>query len=90
MRIQRVVLEHHGNVARHRRHLGHVPSCDQNLAFRGFLKARDHAQGGALAATRLTQQHHELAFGHGQIEMVDHRNVAETLDDVSQFKAVGV
>jgi hypothetical protein len=44
MRVERIVLEHHGDVALFRWHLVYHASTDPDLARRDILKARQHAQ----------------------------------------------
>src|SRR5205814_3402568 len=61
VRVERVVLEHHGDVAVHRRQIVHHPAVDADLAGGDVLEAGDHAQRGRLAAARGPDQHHELA-----------------------------
>ena len=67
MGIKRIVLEHHGNVARHRGHLGHVLAVDENPAFTHLFQPRNHAQRGGFAAARFTQQHHEFTLVNIQV-----------------------
>ena len=50
VRIQRVVLEHHGDVAVARRHVVHHVAADPDLALGNLLEPRDHAQRRGLAA----------------------------------------
>jgi hypothetical protein len=61
VRIERVVLEHHGDVAVLRHHVIHDPVTDGYLAVGDIFKAGDHAQQGRLAAARWPHQRHELA-----------------------------
>ena len=46
MRIERVILKHHRDVAIFRRDVVDPFFADVNVAFRDFLQTRDHAQGG--------------------------------------------
>ncbi len=50
MRIERVILEHHGDVAVARAHVVDDPRADLDRAFAGLLEAGDGAQERALAA----------------------------------------
>ena len=50
VRIERIVLEHHGDVAIHRRHFVDHPVVDADLAGSNGFEAGDHAQGRGLAA----------------------------------------
>jgi hypothetical protein len=61
MREERVVLEDGVDVPLVRRCGGHVPAVEQDLALGRPLEARDHPQGGRLAATRRPEQREELA-----------------------------
>ena len=70
VRVQRVVLEHHGHVAVLGVYLVHHPPADGDLSARDVLQPGDHAQQGALAAARRADQHHELVVGHFQIDAV--------------------
>ena len=60
VRVERVVLEHHRDVAILRRHVVDDIRSDQDLAARDVLEAGDHAQRRGLAAARRADQHHEL------------------------------
>jgi hypothetical protein len=71
VRIQRVALEHHRHAALGRRRVGDVDAADQHAPRAHLLEAGDHAQRRRLAAARRPDQHHELAFGHGQVDAVD-------------------
>ena len=51
VRIERVALEHHRQVARLRRQRGHVGAADDDPAGRGRLEARDQTKERALPAT---------------------------------------
>ena len=57
MRIERVVLEHHGDVAIHGRQLVHHHVADQDLTRGDRFEPRDHPQRGRLAAARRSDQH---------------------------------
>ncbi len=60
VRVQGVVLEHHGDVPVLGRHVVHQLAVDVELPGGDLLQAGDHAQGGGLAAARRADQHHEL------------------------------
>ena len=60
VRIERVVLEHHGDVAILRRQVVDHLAADRDVAGSDFLEARDHAQRRALAAAGRADQHDEL------------------------------
>jgi hypothetical protein len=60
VRVQRVVLEHHGDVALGRFELVHHLVADGDLAGRDFLEAGDHAQQRGFAAARGADDHDEF------------------------------
>jgi hypothetical protein len=63
VRVERVVLEHHGDVAFLGRQVVHDAIADADLARGDFLEAGDHAQQRGLATARRANQHHEFAIG---------------------------
>ena len=67
VRIERVVLEHHGDVALFRRHVVDDAVADADLAAGDVLQPRDHAQQGGLAAAGGADQHDELAVVDGHV-----------------------
>jgi hypothetical protein len=77
--IQRVVLEHHGDVP----FLGHQrvdhAAADGDLAGADLLQARDHAQQGGLAAARGPHQHRELPVLDVDVHAADDVRGAEVL-----------
>jgi hypothetical protein len=80
VRVERVILEHHGDVAFLRRHLVDHAPADFDLAARDFLQARDHAQQRRLAATRRPDQHAEFAVRDRDVHAVDDAGGAERLE----------
>ena len=60
MRIERVGLEHHGDVAPARRHVVHPLAGDADLALGDLLEPGKRAQERGLAAARGADQRHEL------------------------------
>ena len=70
MRIERVGLEHHGDVAVLRRDVVDQPLADADLAAGDLLQPGDHAQQGRLAAAGRADQHDELAVGDLEIDAV--------------------
>ncbi len=60
VRVERVVLEHHGDVPVLRRDVIDHALTDHDLAAGDLLEPGDHAQCRALAAARRTDQHDEL------------------------------
>src|SRR6185436_2202822 len=61
--IERVVLEHHGDVAVLGLHVVHHLAADRDLAGGDGFQARDHAKQRGLAAARWAHDHDELAVG---------------------------
>ena len=85
VRIQRVALEHHRDVAVARGDLVDDLAADPQLAGRDVLEPRDHVQRGRLPATGRPDEDHELAVGDLQVEVLDGRvAVRVLLDDVSR------
>lgn len=74
MRKERVVLEYHPGVAPVRRQPGYVASAQVHAAPCRLDEAGYHSQCGRLAATRGSQQGHELALRHFQRNTV-HRHI---------------
>ncbi len=64
MRIERVVLEHHGDVAVGRLHVVDDTPADRDGAAGDGLEAGDHPEQGGLAAARRPEQHRERAVGN--------------------------
>src|SRR5690606_2131116 len=60
MRIERVVLEHHGDVAPGRRDVIHDALTDAQRSGCDRLESGDHAQRGALSAAGRTDEDDEL------------------------------
>ncbi len=73
VRVQRVVLEYHRDVAVLRRDVVHAALADEDVAPRRVLEARHHAQRGGFAAARWTDEHHELAVEDLEVQVVDGR-----------------
>ena len=66
VRIQRVALEHHRQIASLRRHAGHVAPVDQDAPARRRLETGDQPQHRALAAARRPDQHQQLAVARSR------------------------
>ena len=79
--VQRVVLEHHRDVAVLGLHVGHHPVADGDLAVGDLVEPGDHAQDRGLAAARRADQHHELAVLDLQ------RHLADGLHAAGEFLA---
>ena len=63
VRVQRVILEDHGDVAFAGCDLIHKAIADIDFAAAGFFQPGDHPQRGRLAAPAGANQHHEFAIG---------------------------
>src|SRR3546814_4012732 len=83
MRIERVVLEHHINVALLWRNAVHHQVTDADLACRDALEAGDHPQECRLAAARWANQNDKLAIGNIYRDAVDDLGGAERLADIA-------
>jgi hypothetical protein len=71
VRVQGVVLEHHGDVAPLGLEARDVLAIDQQPALADVLQARDRAQDRRLAASRGAHEHDELAVGDVEVHRVD-------------------
>ena len=79
VRVERVVLEHHRDVALLRRHAVDDPASDRDLAVADLLQPGDHAQQRRLAAARRADQHAEFAVGDVDVDAANHVRRAEVL-----------
>jgi hypothetical protein len=71
MRVERVILEHHRDVAFGRLDLVDDASADIDLAAGDGLQPRDHTQERRLAAAGRADQHAELAVTDVEIDALD-------------------
>jgi hypothetical protein len=71
VRVERVVLEDHRDVALARVELGHVALADADAPGRRLLDARDQLQQRRLAAAGGADEHHELAVAHLEADVVN-------------------
>ncbi len=83
VRIERVVLEHHGDVAVLGLELVHHAPGDLHLAGGDGLQPRHHAQQGGLAAAGGADDDHEGAGLDLDVEAVDHLQLAVHLADAA-------
>ena len=72
MRVKRIVLEHHRDIALHRLGLIDALIANADLAAGDALQPRHHPQKRGLATARRPDDHDELAIGHVDIHTVDH------------------
>src|SRR5215207_9553695 len=71
VRVERVALEDHGDVAVARGDIVHDPIADLQLALADLLEARDHAQRGCLAAPGGADEDHEFSVFDLEIDVRD-------------------
>ena len=71
VRVQRVVLEHHRDVAVLRRDVGDVAVADEDAARVDLFEAGQHAQRRGLAAAGGADENEEFAVGDLEVELVD-------------------
>ena len=71
VRVERVALEDHGDVAVLGRHVVDDPVADEELAVADLLQAGDAAQRGGLAAAGGADQDRELAVADLEVQVVD-------------------
>jgi len=84
VRKERIVLEHHTDIAPERRQAGNRAPLDENLACRGREETRDQAQRRRLAAARRPEQREELAFAHLEVDAGDGDRGAVALLDAGE------
>ena len=70
VRVERVALEHHRDVAVARRHVVHDALADLEHALGDLLEPRDHAQRRRLAASGRPDEDHELAVADVEVDVV--------------------
>ena len=85
VRVERVVLEHHGDVAVLRRHVVHHAAADRDLAAGDVLEPGDHAQQRRLAAAGRADQHDELAVRDVDAHAVQDLHGTEGFPDVADI-----
>ena len=71
VRVQRVVLEHHRDVAVLRRQVVDHPLADRDGPAGDLLQPGDGPQRGRLPAPGRPDEHHELAFLHLKVQVVE-------------------
>ncbi len=86
VRVERVALEDHRDVALLRREVVDDLVADPELAVGDLLEPGDHAQRGRLAAAGRADEHHQLAVLDREIEVEDRlRAVVVDLLDVGEL-----
>ncbi len=71
VRIERVVLEDHGDVAIFGRNVVDALAVDENVAAGDFLEARDHAERGGFAAAGRADEHDEFLVADFEVGGID-------------------
>ncbi len=74
--IQRIVLEHHGDVTAGRRQRGDVVAADPDRAGVDAFQTGEHSQGGGLTRPGRPDQHHEFSVVDTEVEPVHRRGCA--------------
>src|SRR4029079_927943 len=82
VRVERIVLKHHGDIAVLRLQMIDRLAVDANFSRGNLFETGDHAERRRFAATRGADEDHELAVLDPQIEIIDSDGpVAEMLGD---------
>ena len=82
VRVERVALEHHRDVAVLGRDVVDDLVADAQLALGDLLEPRDHPQAGRLPAPRRPDEHHELAVTDLEVEVRHGDHLAVSLEHV--------
>src|SRR5438876_4141628 len=82
VRVERVVLEDHGDVAILWRNVVHHALADADVSGRLLLEASEHPECGRLPAPGGSDQDEELRVAHGEVQVVHCDELAEALGDV--------
>ncbi len=81
VRVERVALEHHGDVPVLRRQVGDRLAADADVTTGDVLEPGDHPEGGGLPAAGGSHQDHELPILDGEVHPGHGGHVAEPLLD---------
>ena len=87
VRIERVMLEDHGDAALAGRQRVDALAFEPDLAGVGGFQAGDDAQQGRLAGSGRTEESDELASLEAQRNVVEHRRRAKAFPDADQLQA---
>src|SRR5205823_6426424 len=68
--VERVILEHHGDVAIARRQVAYHFAADENLTAADVLESGNHSQRRGLATAGWANQGHEFLVGDFQIHVL--------------------
>ncbi len=85
VRIERVVLEHHRDVAFLGRQVVDHPAANRDLAARDLLEPGDHAQQRRFSAAARADQDDELAIADRNVDAMDDPMAAEPHGHVADF-----
>src|SRR5262245_30101674 len=79
MRVERIILEHHGDVAIHRGQVVDHLVVDQDASRGNRLQPCYHSQSRGLAATGRTNEDHELFVMDIEVDVLDGVNLIKFL-----------
>jgi hypothetical protein len=83
MRVERIVLKHHGDIALRRLHAVDALVADIEIAGRDRLQSCNDPEQGRLAAAGGTDEDNKFVVRDLQIEIGDHGEVAVLLDEIA-------
>ena len=86
VRIERVGLEHHGDVALARVQVVDAPAADADLALGHGIQPGDHVEQRGLAAAGGADQHQKLARVHADVDALEDVQLAVAFADVEQLE----
>ncbi len=89
VRVERVALEHHGDVAIARGRARDVFALDEDLPLVGLLEARDQAEQGRLSAPARAHEHREAALGDHHVDPAEDGVARERLLHAARLAADG-
>ena len=84
MRVERVILEHHGQVAVLGFQMADRAPVDVDFPGGDLVQPRDHPERGGFAAARGADENGELVLGHLEIDSVQNLGLAVALDEIFQ------
>jgi len=84
VRVERVVLEDHGNIPVLGGDVVDDGVADDEVACGDFLQPRDHAQRRGFSAARRTDQNDEFLVGDLQVDIVHHGQGPEGFSQLSE------
>src|SRR5207253_7668418 len=79
VRVERVTLEDHGNVAVAGREADHRSASDADVAAGDVFQSGDHAERGCLSAAARTDQDQEFLILNGEVDPRDRPHLAKLL-----------